>query len=428
MAGNILLIVNEANHLRILAQVLQDAKYTISVARRAIEGIDTARTLKPALIITELNLGNMNARELTTTLRTTPDFAQTPIITIVATSNTREREMCIAAGINGFLDDPLNEQAIPLQIQFFLSGGRDTIEDQGRIDQAKEQLLQDVVKRLESRLRELEETNATLERLDEMKDTFIQLAAHELRTPLTLITGYSRLLEDHPPLKRLMQNDNEISSLIQGLSKSIGRMQTIIEDILTVSRIMTKKMELNASAFNLGLLVKRVLNTYSEAFRERRLRLQFNEAEFPVALRGDEGLLQQMFANLISNAIKYTPDGGTIFIQAETNNNIVRFSVRDTGIGIDPSMHEKIFQRMQIGGAINAHTTSKTTFLGGGLGLGLAICRGIIEAHGGKIWVESRAYDPVTCPGSEFIVVIPIVSSPTTQPLTRIKRLPVREN
>jgi signal transduction histidine kinase len=259
-----------------------------------------------------------------------------------------------------------------------------------------------------------------------MKDTFIQLTAHELRTPLTLVTGYTRLIEDYPSLRRVMQSDPGFIPLMDGLTDSINRMQGIIEELLTTSRIMTRKIELNMSQISLADVIRSVLTLYKEALRDRHIYVYFDAAEFPDNMRADEGLIHQMISNLTSNAIKYTPDGGSIYYKCEVNGSAVRFAIRDTGIGIDPDHHERVFGRMSISSDIMQHTTSKTTYLGGGLGLGLAICKGIVEAHGGKIWVESIGYDPERMPGSEFVVVLPIAATPSTKPMSRVKRLDSR--
>jgi signal transduction histidine kinase len=132
--------------------------------------------------------------------------------------------------------------------------------------------------------------------------------------------------------------------------------------------------------------------------------------------------LQKVFYHLLINAIKYTPDGGKITIsgrQAEPNASDlprggVEIIVSDTGIGIDSRFHELIFAKFYQTGELELHSSGKTKFKGGGPGLGLAIARGIVEAHHGRIWVESPGYDEVKCPGSQFHVILPL--RPTDRP------------
>jgi signal transduction histidine kinase len=110
----------------------------------------------------------------------------------------------------------------------------------------------------------------------------------------------------------------------------------------------------------------------------------------------------------VGNAIKYTPDGGIVSISARATPNTVLIAVKDTGIGINKDEQRRIFDRFYTAGNTLLHTSSKTAFHGGGLGLGLSICRGIIEAHGGRIWVESEGRDEERLPGSTFMVELPI--------------------
>lgn len=418
-----LLVDHDEDFRQKLAATLKQSGFTVYIASRGLDGIDQARRYAPDLIVTRLELSDLSGRELTLTLRVDREFAAIPVVAIADEDDEEQRALAYAAGINGYITPPYTLDALVLHVEFFISGGSDIIEENETMDVARERFLQEVVKRLEGRIRELEAKNASLEKLDKMKDTFIQLTAHELRTPLTLIAGYSRLLEDHPPLQKMMADDENVGVLISGLAEGIGRMQGIIEEILTMSRIMTRQMELNIGPTNLGNVVKRALQGYHEAIKERQLRIRFDPAEWPVSMRADADLLRLVIANLLSNAIKYTPDQGEIFLTAQTSGQAVHFSVRDTGIGIDHEHQQYIFDRLHIAHDVEVHSTSKTAFLGGGLGLGLSICKGIVEAHKGQIWVESPGRDPETLPGSEFFVMLPLTTGSTQKPRSRLKRL-----
>jgi signal transduction histidine kinase len=127
--------------------------------------------------------------------------------------------------------------------------------------------------------------------------------------------------------------------------------------------------------------------------------------------------LRKVFYHLISNAIKFTPNGGKITIRGKTlpfsNKTMpeggLEIIISDTGIGVDPNFREVIFTKFyQPNEELNKHSTGKTKFKGSGAGLGLALSRGIVEAHGGRIWVESPGYDEVNFPGSHFHVILPL--------------------
>jgi len=132
-------------------------------------------------------------------------------------------------------------------------------------------------------------------------------------------------------------------------------------------------------------------------------------------IEGDPRRLHQAFWNVISNAIKYTPDGGSITIDGEVIDSTIHIWVKDTGVGIPPEELNRIFGRFYVLEDVAYHRSSKTDFKGGGLGLGLAVSKGIIEAHEGKIWAESQGYDETALPGTTMHILLP-VGSPFSGP------------
>ncbi|MDX2163535.1 MAG: hybrid sensor histidine kinase/response regulator [bacterium] len=405
----ILYIEDDAASRSLVERTLKFHGYHVLVADCGLAGIDLARKETPDLILTDINLPDLTGREITTRLRSDPQFEHTPIVALTAQSLGEQRELALAAGLTGYLTKPLDIEALPTQVDFFLKGGSEKL-DQQKLSEAQTRYTREVAERLETRIRELEALNQQLRRLDRMKDTFIQITAHELRTPLTLVFGYSRLLEDNPMLKPHFMGDANLRLLMDGMNQSIGRMQSIIGEIVTMSRIMTNQIDLVVGPTDLGNIAAKAIKSYETALKERSLKVAFDRATFPNGMRADWELIELALKNLISNAIKYTPDGGLIEITSKTEGEQVRVSVRDHGIGISKDDQRGIFERFHTTGDTQLHSTSKTAFRGGGIGLGLAITKGIVEAHGGRIWVESDGYDPAALPGSAFIFTIPLIA------------------
>ncbi len=265
-----------------------------------------------------------------------------------------------------------------------------------------EQLEQMVLERTE----ELRKAYQSLERLDKTKSDFIDIAAHELRTPLTLIRGYAQLLFEieHEPMAR---------PLIEGILAGEMRLHEIVDNLLDVSRITSEAMDVCKTPVRLLDILRRVCSEFKSALHERQLTLTLAGLEDLPVIQADAQLLPKVFHHLVMNAIKYTPDGGRItvtgkLIQVKETAPIVQVVVSDTGIGIDPAYHELIFEKFFQTGEVSSHSSGRTKFKGGGPGLGLAIARGIVMAHGGRIWVESEGYDEVRCPGSHFHVCLPV--------------------
>ena len=259
--------------------------------------------------------------------------------------------------------------------------------------------------RLQEHTLELERMNQILKNIDKTKTNFIQISAHELRTPLTLIMGYSQMLEQD------MQDKPEQLALARGILEGSERMTDIVDSMLDVSRIDSNTLFLRKTGMRLDLLIKKVNKGFEKAFAERNIRMTVEGlAELPL-IPADPDMLQKVFHHIIMNAIKFTPDGGSINVSGNYLNGSeppqVEIAVRDTGIGIDPALHHLIFEKFNQTGDVLLHSSGKTKFKGGGPGLGLAIARGIVEAHGGRIWVESPGYNEQSNPGSTFYVSLP---------------------
>ena len=405
----ILYIEDDPASRTLVERTLKFAGYHVLVAENGLRGVDMARTETLDMVLTDINLPDISGREVTTMLRSDSRFKTIPIVALTAQALDEQRELTMAAGITGYLTKPIDVEALPGQIENYLQGAQDRQLDTDRLADAQQRYTQEVVTRLESRIRDLEEMNATLRRLDKIKDSFIQLTAHELRTPLTLVYGYSRLLEDSPTLKPVMESDENTKTLIKGLVDAIERMQGIINEIVTVSRIMTNQVDLSISPVNIAKIAQTVIDSYATALQSRRLHLHCDPATWPQTMRADGELLTLALSNLVSNAIKYTPDDGNIHLTATTEADMLHVHIKDTGIGISKEDQSRIFDRFHTTADTMLHSTSKTAFRGGGLGLGLPVCKAIVEAHGGTIKVTSDGFDVDALPGSTFTMSLPLV-------------------
>ncbi len=406
--ATILYIEDDDASRALVRRVLIHAGYRVLVASRALEGIDLARVHHPDLILTDINLPDLSGREIAVRLRADPGLAGVPIVALTAQVHASERKKTFAAGVVGYITKPIDTRDLVIRVREFLDGRRDTLPPETLHD-ASHEYERELVARLEATVRDLEASNRALRRLDRLKDDFIQLTAHELRTPLTTVYGYSQLVQTSKTLQQLMQRDEEAHACLSGLIDSIERLHRVVDEIITVSRIASGRVGLKLGPTNLTEIVEQVAKDYAQVIAQRNLVLVFAPDQWPGVFYADATLLELAISNLLGNAIKYTPDGGTITIGARTaSNHTVHFSIQDTGIGIDPDEQHHVFEQFYTAGDTQLHSTSKTAFRGGGLGLGLAICRGIIEAHGGRIWVESEACDPERLPGSIFHVELPL--------------------
>jgi len=287
-------------------------------------------------------------------------------------------------------------------------------------------IIRDVTKEREI-LANLEKSAAGLARLNKMKDSFLGLASHELKTPLTVIMGYAELL-----LSDMKDQLTESTSeMIQNIAGAASRLDGIVKDIIDVSMIDQKQLELKRDNVNINTLAEAAIRELRFFFALRKQEIITHLDPTLPQLRGDKSRLMQLLTNILGNAIKFTPDNGKITINTFVRHNIrsnsaltfnnfwsqsidkephsyVEIIISDTGIGIDKDDQLCIFDKFYEAGNIEEHSSGKVAFKSRGAGLGLSIAKGIVEMHGGQLWVESPGYDPIACPGATFFILLPL--------------------
>jgi signal transduction histidine kinase len=224
------------------------------------------------------------------------------------------------------------------------------------------------------------------------KDDFLATVSHELRTPMTSIVGWAQMLM---MFGRDQQSTGEAAQAILSAAKSQSQ---LVEDLLDVSRITTGKLRLHTETIELSEVVEAVIQTVLPAAAAKRIEIAKHIK--PARVVGDRNRLQQVMWNLISNAMKFTPDEGEIEIGLETKGARAVVSVRDSGQGIEPDFLPAVFDRFS-----QAENVKKRAF--GGLGLGLAIVRHIVELHGGEVKAESEGKGK----GATFSFMLPLATS-----------------
>ena len=252
-------------------------------------------------------------------------------------------------------------------------------------------------KRAEAELERLlvseKHSRAQAEEASRLKDEFLAVVSHELRSPLNAITGWASLL-------LMRQHDDQTKHAIETILRNAQTQTQLIADLLDVSRIVTGQLRLNVRSFKVIPVVEAAIEVVRPAADAKSIRIEtiFDPSSGPVA--GDPDRMQQIFWNLLSNAVKFTPRGGRIQVRLQRIDSHVEIVVSDTGRGVDPKLLPFIFERFRQG-------DSSTTREHGGLGLGLAIVRHLVELHGGVV----NAYSDGPGKGTEFIIQLPAMVS-----------------
>ena len=228
-----------------------------------------------------------------------------------------------------------------------------------------------------------------LREVERLKSDFVSVVSHELRTPLAVIKGYAATLLN-PQV--IVDRERELR-FIKGINDASDRLTRLIDNVLSVSRFESGRFKLNLQSCDLRDTILKVANTFRQASHRHQIIVSGLDA--PLGLRADRDQMEQVLSNLVSNAIKYSPDGGEIRLSGRATANGVEIAVADQGIGIAESQLATVFDKFY---RADSRTSRSVT----GVGLGLYICRTVVEAHGGRIWVESEVGS-----GSTFRILIP---------------------
>lgn len=270
-------------------------------------------------------------------------------------------------------------------------------------------LSQKLQKEVEKQTSELVEKNFQLEQANGRKDLFLQNISHEIRTPLTLI---------HSPLQEMAAGiygplNGAMDRTVQIMKQNSERLLQLINQLLDLSRLEAGELGFTPSTLDLGPILERVCESFSFSLDQKELRIQKEIPSSPVMIQGDEKKLVRIFTNLLSNALKFTPTGGTIRIHLEKLDDRIQIAIEDSGIGIEKKDIPHIFERFR--------KVERTRFAGvEGSGIGLSIVKAFVEMHNGQISVSSEPDR-----GTRFTISFPTGTGNLEAEDSQISRLPM---
>jgi signal transduction histidine kinase len=286
-----------------------------------------------------------------------------------------------------------------------------TLADQTAVALENARLVTDL-RQLNAEITELNQSltasNQRLAILDKTKSDFISISSHELKTPLTQVKGYADILI------QMSQGEANVREAVQqmagGITRGVRRLQTVVDAMLDVSLMEAQAFVVHLGLVSLRHVIVQVVDSLKEAAQERELTIETDGLDELPTIMADSTRLYQALRNIAINAVKFTPDGGRIDVKARRiqGGQTVEITISDTGIGINAEHQDLIFDKFYRVGELNLHSTGQTKFKGAGPGLGLPIAKGIVEAHGGRVWVESEGQDEERLPGSVFHIILPV--------------------
>ena len=328
------------------------------------------------IVVTDLNMPVMDGMELLKRLKSKWPYQEVIVVTGYATIESAIEAMKL--GAYDFILKPVNFD----HVQFIIN-----------------KLFTKI--RAEAENEELREVNTQLMELNEMKDKFLYITNHEIRTPLTIIKGYIDVL------RGLISNPgNEVTETLTILEDTTAELNELVDRMHLLKSLELGEIERDNDSLDLKEVLSKVYRELGSLFKMRNIDLRVMVDKKPLFVSGDYRQVRLLMRELLHNALKFTPDKGSVVVKLEFKNDQIQYSVKDSGVGIPYDKQKVIFDRFyEIQDVVN-HRSSKKDFMGGGLGIGLSMVKEIVEGMKGKIELVSE-------PGQGSLFRI---SLPYTQP------------
>lgn len=387
MPYNILVVDDEKFNLDAIRRTLRSEKeYKLYLATDGKEALQILNEVHPVhIIITDQRMPGMSGIELLQkSLAISPNS-----IRIILTAYTDITDMVDAINkgqVYRYLIKPWKPDELKITLKLGI--------DYYNAIEERQRLLEELKQKSEL----LEKQNIELRNLAEIKSRFLVVGSHELRTPATIITGSLELLQLHSE-----NFDENQKKILENAINGAHRLNNILETFFEMVKLDAQTSTFTLRDVSLKELLESILQRVEVYTRERKIHIHVQD-ENDISIHVDPKKIVLVFENIISNAIKFTPDGGQIFISwHDIGPELAQITFKDTGIGIPKEELKRIFDTFYQLHNVNYHTSSNYKFMGGGPGLGLSICKSIIEGHGGKIWAESEGKGK----GSTFHITLP---------------------
>jgi len=348
----VLIIDDNPTNLGVIADYLDEYDFEIITARRGEEGIERAIYAQPDIILLDIMMPGIDGFETCSQLKANELTTHIPIIFMTALSGEADKVRGFDVGAVDYVTKPLQQREVVARLHTHLS--------------------------IQTQAKQLQEQAQELQALNRSKDKFFSIVAHDLRGPFMPMLGNAELMHE-------MAEDLPRESL-KDMSRDIyvsgQRIMDLLENLLQWSRIQLGSMKYDPELITLQQVVIKNIDLLTANAKEKNIKL-INQIDDELTVYADMNMLHTIVRNVTNNAIKFTPVDGQITVSAYLNKQQIRIAVTDTGVGISPEDKEKLFK-------IDVHHSTFGTARETGTGLGLIMCKEMVEINGGEIWLESE--------------------------------------
>ncbi len=376
---NILLIEDELEVRESYVDMFAFLNLEVDTAENGKQGLEKLDVKHYDIIVTDLNMPEIDGLETMRRVKKKDPDIEVIVITGFATIENAVGAM--KQGAFDYITKPVSLEHVKIVMN---------------------KCIQKIMARKENQT--LRDTNSQLRELNELKDKFITITNHELRTPLAVLRGYFDLIE----MELENSGNDELTEYASIINHTITEMMDMIESMHDLSSFKKYVSKLDRAIVDINDIVTEVTKEVRVLFENRDIQFDIHTDENTLSAFVDKKMIFKAVRELIQNALKYTDKGGAVTITAQSipARNQIYISVKDTGIGIPLDKQEMIFEPFYEVQDVLHHSTSKTDFMGGGIGVGLSLTKEIIESNGGELVVESQPQH-----GSTFTIILPTVAS-----------------
>ena len=374
--SKILIVDDEIKNIRLFKAMLMSESYLTLEALSGEQALEMVSVVNPDLILLDVMMPGINGFDVCRKLKRAEETKIIPIVMVTALSEKAHRLEALEAGADDFLSKPVDRSELVVRAKSLL-----------RIKTYHDEL--------RARNSEIAEQNEKLRELQKIKEGLTHMIIHDLNNPLSSIIGALDLIL----LKESALSQKSLGSMNACLDYCRD-LKDMILSLLGIHRMEEGKLELDIEGSNITELIREVMQQSEFKAMKNQVRLFANGSKAPYTVAIDRGLIKRVILNLLSNAIRHTPTGGKVEVKTDLNtaDESIRIQVVDTGNGLAPEYHQKVFDKFEQVGL-----SQEGVALGSG-GLGLAFCKMAVEAHGGKIWVESEGEGQ----GANFQFTLPV--------------------
>ena len=333
--------------------------YTVAVVDNSIKAQEMIAKNNYDIVISDINMELMDGLELLEAIKR--DYPHIEVIMMTGYGTVESAIRAMKNGAYDFLTKPIKVDQVAIVV-----------------GKCVEKI------RMSQELKQLREVNKRFEELKQLKDRFMTITSHELRTPVTHIKSYLDLIED-PEF-----SEEERKSFFEILKKSVSDLERIVLTMFELYNVENRQLNLNLEPTQINAIVGDCLQQLSADLMQRDLEIEHKEKADIPEIAVDAFQIKKVVMELLNNAIRFTDDGGKICISYEIKEDLFVLIILDTGIGIPQDKLGRIFEKFYEVQDPSYHSSSRIDFMGGSIGVGLPLVKGIVEAHGGRLKIESQ--------------------------------------